>query len=193
MAWSAAVQQVRTARALQEMPATREALADGGITRSALRVLVSARETNAEAFESAERILVDAARTLGIRDLRRAAAYWRQAADHAQGAREAERLHELRRLHVSPTLDGMVRVDGDLDPEIGQTFMAAVRCVLDTYARTSDTRDPRTSGHQRADALGYICRQWLDGAGRPVRRRRSSSRHGHGGPGGPRRATGHEV
>ncbi|MBI2237471.1 MAG: DUF222 domain-containing protein, partial [Actinobacteria bacterium] len=64
MAWSVALHQVRTARALQGMPKTREALAEGEITRSVLRVLVSAREAHPEEFGGSEEALVDAARTL---------------------------------------------------------------------------------------------------------------------------------
>lgn len=168
VAWSAACQQVRAARALEQMPATREALAEGEITRSAVRVLVVAREADPEAFAPAEGTLVDAARRLGVRDLRRAVAYWRQAVDHVRGAQQEERLHQLRRLHVSPTLGGMVRVDGDLDPETGQTLITALRCVQDADVRSGDTPDLRTSAQRRADALGEICRNWLDDAERPL-------------------------
>jgi len=74
---------------------------------------------------------VDAARTLSVRELHRAVAYWRQAADHRRAEEDAEWLFGLRRLHLSPTLGGMVRVDGDLDPETGQTLITALRCVQD--------------------------------------------------------------
>ena len=74
---------------------------------------------------------MDAAQTLSVRELRRAVAYWRQTADHRRAEEDAEWLFGLRRLHVSPTLGGMVRVDGDLDPETGQTLITALRCVQD--------------------------------------------------------------
>src|SRR5438128_11239876 len=45
---SEARQQVRVARALEAMPAAREALADGDVSASAIRVLIEAKETNAE-------------------------------------------------------------------------------------------------------------------------------------------------
>lgn len=62
----------------------------------------------------------------------------------------------------------MVRVDGDLDPETGQTLITALRCVQDADVRSRDTPDLRTSAQRRADALGEICRKWLDDAERPL-------------------------
>ena len=128
-------------------------------------MLVAARETNAEGFEGSEQVLVDAARTLPFRGFRFVVEHWRQAADPRTAAAEADRIYELRRLHVSPTLGGMVRVDGDLDPETGQTLITALRAVQDADARKRG--DVRTAAQRRADALGEICRQWLDAGERP--------------------------
>jgi hypothetical protein len=60
----------------------------------------------------------------------------------------------------------MVRVDGDLDPETGETLLTALRAILDAESR-SGTDDKRTPAQRRADALGEICRQWLDRSDRP--------------------------
>jgi hypothetical protein len=157
---------VRLARALEETAHLREALSAGEVSCSAAGVLVAARESNPGEFARAEEALVQAARTLGVRELRRVVAYWRQAADPERASRDAERLHELRRLHVSPTLGGMVRLDGDLDPETGQSLITAMRSVMDATAREGP--DPRTPAQRRADALGEICRWWLDAADRPL-------------------------
>jgi Domain of unknown function (DUF222) len=162
---AASAHHVRVARALDGMPLTRCALQHGEISLGATTVLVAARETNAEAFEGSEQVLVDAARTLPFRELRFVVEHWRQAADPRTAAAEADRIHELRRLHVSPTLGGMVRVDGDLDPETGQTFITALRAVQDADARKPG--DMRTAAQRRADALGEICRRWLDVGERP--------------------------
>jgi hypothetical protein len=118
--WSAASRLVRAARALERMPATREALEEGEITSSALEVVAPAHEVDPQAFRTAETYLVDAASSLSIPDLRRVVATWCRAAEDARGTEASERAHERRRLHVSPTLEGMVRVDADLDPETGQ-------------------------------------------------------------------------
>jgi hypothetical protein len=164
--WSAASRLVRTARALEQMPSTREALDQGEITSSALEVVLPAREVDPEAFTQAEDYLVEAASALSIPDLRRIMATWRQAAEDAQSTDSSQRLWDRNRLHVSPTLHGMVRVDGDLDPETGQTVISALRAVCDAEVREAE--DTRSWPRRRAEALGEICRQWLDTADRPL-------------------------
>ena len=148
------------------MPSTREALEAGEITSSALDVLMPAREVDPKAFAQAEAYLVEAATTLSIPDLGRVVGTWRRAAEDARGPEFSEQAHERRRLHVSPTLAGMVRVDGDLDPETGQTVISALRAVCDAEVRSHE--DVRTPAQRRADALGEICRQWLDRTDRPL-------------------------
>src|SRR5919106_2202276 len=122
---------VRQATALEQMPGTAAALSQGEISGEAVRVMVDAREAHPEEFGVVEEALVDAARRLPVRELRYAVEYWRQAAHPTAAEGEAERRFDRRRLHVSPTLDGMVRVDGDLDPETGQTFLTALRSITD--------------------------------------------------------------
>ena len=164
--WSAASRLVRAARALEQMPATREALESGEITSSAVDVLTPAREVDPQAFAQAEDYLVEAATTLSIPDLGRVVGTWRRAAEDARGLESSQVAYERRRLHVSPTLSGMVRVDADLDPETGQSVISALRAVCD--AEVGCTPDHRSSPQRRADALGEICRQWLDGTDRPL-------------------------
>jgi hypothetical protein len=61
----------------------------------------------------------------------------------------------------------MVRVDGDLDPQTGQTVITTLRAVTDAEARGGGGEDTRTPAQRRADALGEVCRQWLDRTDRP--------------------------
>ena len=63
------------------------------------------------------------------------------------------------------TWGGMVRVDGGLDPETGESLLTALDAVLDADAK-SRKADTRTPGQRRADALDEICRGWLDSADR---------------------------
>ncbi|HWO71597.1 MAG TPA: DUF222 domain-containing protein [Actinomycetota bacterium] len=167
MAPSWAARYVAWARALARAPRTREALAQGEIHPSAAAVLLQARGSSEELFERDEEVLVDAARTLPHRDLRRVVAHWRQAADPVAAADEADRLYARRRLHVSPTLDGMVRVDGDLDPETGQTLITALDAVVSAEIRDNRDYDMRSYAQRRADALAEICRRYLDSGDRP--------------------------
>src|SRR5207253_10728386 len=100
-------------------------------------------------------------------NLQRIAGYWRQAVEQEQALDGEEKLRARRRLHASVTFLGMVRLDGDLDPETGETILTALRAVLDAESRSRDEDDDRTPAQRRADALGEICRQWLDLADRP--------------------------
>jgi hypothetical protein len=168
------------ARALEQMPVTADALAGGEVSSAAVSLLASAQEAAPEHFARAEDALVDAARTLPVTQLRSTVARWRENADSERAAEDEERRFERRRLHVSATLDGMVRLDGELDPLTGQTVITALRAVEDANVRSREGHrsgeqrdrsaelDPRTPGQRRADALGEICRQWLDLPERPV-------------------------
>src|SRR5262245_11278118 len=135
MAWGRAVEHVRMARGLDEMPLTRAALSAGEVSSSSVRVLCAARESHPQSFPDHEEVLLEAARSLPVGQLRRAVAYWEQAVDSDASLREGERLFDRRRLHVSQSLHGMVRVDGDLDPECGETLLTALRAVLDPGSR----------------------------------------------------------
>ena len=165
VAWGTARAQTHLARALTHMPATRQALEAGDVSLSAARVLVAARDANREAFDRSEDQLVEAARIHTINDLQRVASFWRQ---HVERDRLDEGSRARRRLHASVSFDGMVRVDGDLDPEAGETLLTALRAVMDAGSRSGSGGDDRTPPQRRADALHEICRQWLDLAERPT-------------------------
>jgi hypothetical protein len=166
--WGSARQNVRVARALEQMPKTRRALDDDDLSMSAVRLLVMAREADPAAFERDESQLVEAARVHSINDLQRVAAYWRQTVEREHSLDGDEKLRERRRLHASISFLGMVRVDGDLDPEAGETLLTALRAVLDAESRSRPEDDLRSPAQRRADALGEICRQWLNLADRPT-------------------------
>ena len=164
--WGQARQQVRLARAIDDMPQVRRAFEAGELSLSSVRVLSAAHAVDAEAFERSQGPLLDAARRHSIAELHRVVAVWR---DRVEAARSGEDVRwERRRLHVSPTLGGMVRVDGDLDPDTGETLLTALHAVLDADARYRTPEDRRSPAQRRADALGEICRQWLDRRDRPV-------------------------
>src|SRR5438034_545971 len=135
---------------------------------AAVRVLSVAHDAHPEAFSESESMLVDAARALPHREMSYAVRYWRHAADAGGSERWGEEQFDRRRLSVSATAFGMVRVDGNLDPETGQTLLSALRTVVDADVRAGGPGEPRTPGQRRADALGEICRQWLDRSDRPA-------------------------
>jgi Domain of unknown function (DUF222)/HNH endonuclease len=149
------------------MPVTAEALSGGAISIGAAAMLCAARETDVEAFARCEAALVDAAMRLSVPDLMHAIERFRALADTDAIEAEARRRFARRRLYASAILDGMIRIDGDLDPETGQVVITALSSVVDAWARSED-RDERSPAQRRADALGEICRQYLDGVDRPV-------------------------
>ena len=165
--WADAARQVRLARTLERLPATREALVEGELSRSAAQQLVAAHEHNPEEFERVEETLLDAARILAPHEMRRAMDHWKDIADAERSAHEARERFERRGLHASPTFEGMVRVDGNLDSENGQSLLTALKAVMDDWVR-SGMPESRTPAQRRADALGEICRQWLDSSDRPT-------------------------
>src|SRR4029453_11663250 len=73
------------------------------------------------------------------------------------------RRHERRGLWLSPTWEGMVAVDGLLEPEAGTTLLAA----LEPLARPADAGDGRTGGQRTADALAELARRALEGGRLP--------------------------
>jgi hypothetical protein len=145
----------------------RQAFADGEISSSSVRMLAEARGVHPEAFAESEELLVEAARSLSVRQLQVAVGRWKQLADERQGVGDDD-LHARRSLNVSATFFGMVRVDGDLDPETGESLITALRSVMDTEIRSSDGHDHRTPAQRRADALGEICSWYLSRSDRPT-------------------------
>jgi hypothetical protein len=114
-------------------------------------------------------MLIDAARAVSVAELHAVIAYWRRRVDAGRAAMNEVIRYERRALYVSPLLDGMVRVDADLDPETGQVLMTALAAVCDAEARArGGDPDLRSPAQRRADALGEVCRQWLDSATRPT-------------------------
>jgi Domain of unknown function (DUF222) len=159
----AAETRMHTARALEEMPLVAEALSRGDISTAATDALVRAREAAPDAFACVEGGMVERARSLSHRDLRAELDRWRQNVD--AGHDEDDR-HARRRFTAVVNADAMVRTDGELDPENGQVLITALRAKVDAWARTL-ADDLRTPAQRRADALGEICREWLDLAERP--------------------------
>ena len=68
-----------------------------------------------------------------------------------------------RGLWLALTLEGMVAVDGWLEPEAGQVVVAA----LAPLAGPADAEDARSGGQRRADALAELAGRSLEGGGLP--------------------------
>jgi hypothetical protein len=70
--------------------------------------------------------------------LRRVPGYLQLVADPEGADRHTEQRHQRRGLWLAPTFEGMVAVDGLLEPEAGQTLVSA----LEPLARRPALRTP---------------------------------------------------
>jgi Domain of unknown function (DUF222)/HNH endonuclease len=159
---SAATSAVRTARALFRGPltATAQALCDGEISAAHASALAhGTHDLPDQVAKAAEPVLVAAARRLDPPRLRRVITHLQLAADPEGADQQAERRHGRRGLWVAPTLEGMVALQGLLDPEAGHLLLAA----LEPLARPHRADDPRSGDQRRADALTELARRALEG------------------------------
>ena len=134
----------------------------------------------------AEPVLVEAARRLDPGRLRRLLGHLLQVADPDGADRDRERRHARRGLWLAPTFEGMVAVDGLLEPEAGQTLLAA----LEPLARPADAQDTRSGSQRNADALTELARRALEGGRLPQTggvRPAAERDRGPGQPAGPPR------
>jgi hypothetical protein len=106
----------------------------------------------------AEPVLLEAARRLDPPRLRRVVTHLRWVADPDTAEGRAERQHQQRGPWLAPTFEGMVAVDGLLEPEAGQLLLAA----LAPLARPARATDERSPGQRRADALAELARRTLE-------------------------------
>ena len=152
----------RLARSLREMPLTQHAFSDGDLTTGHVRTMAAGADAHPEAFARDEAVLVEGASTLSVRDTSKLVAYWRQNLDFDAALNETDDVYARRHLSISRTWQGMVRIDGNLDPEAGEIVLTAIGSIVDESVKSGPSDDHRTSGQRRADALAELSRQHLD-------------------------------
>jgi hypothetical protein len=146
------------------LAATAAALIAGELSVAHARVLAhGTQELPEEVTVAAEPVLVEAAAGLDPPRLRRVIAHLCLVADPDAADRAGEVRYGRRGLWLAPTLEGMVAVDGLLEPEAGQVVLAA----LAPLARPAGAGDGRSGGQRRADALAELARRALEGGGLP--------------------------
>ena len=142
----AASRHVRTARALFRGPLTQtaQAVCDGELSVAHAQVLATGTQHLPDHVTvAAEPVLVQAARRLDPGRLRRLTGHLLQVADPDGADRDRERRHARRGLWLAPTFEGMVAVDGLLEPEAGQSLLAA----LEPLARPADATTPAAAAN----------------------------------------------
>jgi Domain of unknown function (DUF222) len=163
---SAATSLVRTARALFGGPLTQtgQALTEGEVSLAHAQVLAHhTHHLPHQVAAEAEPVLLEAARHLDPPRLRQAVTHLRLVADPEGADDRAERQHQQRGVWLAATWEGMVALQGLLDPEAGQTLQAA----LEPLARPASAQDDRSGGQRRADALAELARRHLEGGRLP--------------------------
>ncbi|MEX2531506.1 MAG: DUF222 domain-containing protein [Gemmatimonadota bacterium] len=182
----AARERVRAARALPRLPLVSEAMSRGELSFSKVRAvtrlvedLAPEKGEDAEAAaaspatSAAEAEVLSYARACTTAELERFVQSWR----HVGRGDEAElerRRHRSRSLTVSPDGDGMYRIRGTLDPEVGALLMRAIDWASDQLFHAGDDwapeggpRGPRTEEvtprQRRADALGLLAELAMGG------------------------------
>jgi hypothetical protein len=152
---------VRTARALFRGPlaATAAALTGGAISVAHARVVAhGVQHLPDHVTLEVEPVLVEAASRLDPPRLRRVLGHLQLVADPEGANRDTERRHQRRGFWLAATWEGMVAVEGLLEPEAGQLVAAA----LEPLARPADAEDARSGGQRQADALAELARRSLE-------------------------------
>ena len=106
----------------------------------------------------AEPVLVEAAGRLDPPRLRRVLGHLRLVADPDGSDTQAELRHQRRGVWLAPTWEGMVAIDGLLEPEAGQSLLAA----LEPLARPASADDSRSGSQRNADALAELAHRALE-------------------------------
>jgi hypothetical protein len=175
----AAREWVRTARALSRLPLVSEAMSRGELSFSKVRAVTRLVEDLAPAPAEAEAEVLSYARACTTAELERFVRSWKHICRGDEVALERHR-HRSRSLAISPDGDGMYRIRGILDPEVGALLMRAIDWASDQLFHAGDDwapeggpRGPRTEEvtprQRRADAIGLLAELAMGGGARSAR------------------------
>ena len=145
-------ERVRTARALEKLPRTSEALSSGQLSYAKARAI-----TRAATPESEETLLEFAWASSAAR-LEQKVRMWKQLSREGELTAEQVR-HRNRALSVFVDGDGMYVVRGRLEPEVGAVLMRALEAAADAlYRREEAAAKPK---QRWADAVGLVAERAL--------------------------------
>ncbi len=158
-------ERVRTARALEHLPLTADALKHGTISYAKVRALTRVATPEREAE------LLEFARAGSAAKLERTVRMWKKLSRDAELTAEQAR-RRSRTFSVFVDGDGMYVVKGRLEPEVGAMLKRAVEAASDALfrreddagagSRGSEDGDPRPEPKQRrADAVGLLAERAL--------------------------------
>lgn len=156
-----AKQELRRARRLRNLPVVRAAVAAGDLSLEHVDLLgAAATAPRTELFAEHESTLVDQCTVLRYADAVRLVQYWCQRADDELGKGPKERCAQKAALHASSSLDGMVVLNGHLDP-IGGAIVTDELERLEKEIYLADLKEgvSRTPAQRRARALVEMARR----------------------------------
>ena len=169
----AAAEHVETARQLEKLPRTEEALARGEIGyQHAVAMARTAEHVGAAQVRKAETMLLKAAGNMDPGQFASVTRDFEHRVDAEGALTEANRAHQRRYLQIGEAINGLVRIEGQVTPDAG----AIIRTAIEPYARPPKG-DDRSAGQRLADALVEVCRRGRSGQGSEV---------GHANGAGPR-------
>ncbi len=148
-------------RALEEMPQTKRALAEGRLSIDKARLLARAQKTHGDGFSEAEGELLQAAEEETVSELGKRVESWGRQLDHEAAQAGLLQLRHRRGLHLRRDPLGMGRIEADADPDSYELIAAAIGIFSDPGALDPD--DHRTPPQRRLDAVTEICRRSLGG------------------------------
>ena len=151
----AAAEHLETARQLEQLPRTEEALARGEIGyQHAVAMARTAKHVGAAQVRKAESMLLKAAESMDPGQFVGVAKDFEHQVDAESALTEANRAHQRRYLQIGEAMNGLVRIEGQVTPDAG----AIIRTAIEPYAKPSKG-DERTAGQRMADALLEVCRR----------------------------------
>lgn len=153
---AAATRILRDGRKLAHLPVTTDAALDGSLGPGHLEAILAAvGNSQVEKFAEYEPTLVPQITKLSVTDAVMVMRHWKNVITSDEEPAPEPPLS----LHLNDLPDGRFAVNGTLSQDCGTTVAEAVR-----QATTDDVEgEPeRTAAERRADALGDICRFYLD-------------------------------
>jgi hypothetical protein len=158
MAGSRAQRAVTLSHRLGGLPFVVKAFEADDLSLDQVQVFGHIPQHLSEELAAAEVMLVNAATPLTVADTGRLLEYWKTAVDGPGTETTADELEERRYLFCAKTFEGMVKLDGLLDPVTGDLVLTALGAATPPPCRG----DHRTARQRRADALADLARSFLD-------------------------------
>jgi Domain of unknown function (DUF222)/HNH endonuclease len=144
------------ARKLAHLSVTAGAWQDGVLSTGQVEAIASNLDSETLGlFAEHEAALVPALAELAVRDIATAMRAWSDCATAHRDPKPESPHH----LHLSRTLAGRWRLDANLGAEAGELLATALRMA---QAPDADHEPARSAATRRADALGDVCRSFLD-------------------------------